>query len=181
MEILKFVYSNGWTKSSDVAEGLNLHIATCSKYLEELTEIDLMEKRVVQGKTRKVNQYRVKDPKIELTYDLQTTKTDSSTFEFYETLYNSLIERTEDVCGSVPIDRLDFEDKCGEEGVKGLIKSIRTILEYNEQTLGLNHTKKLVKRSCMDIFEEYDDSIKGSGIDVLPPKYFDMLKEEECT
>lgn len=178
IEILKYVYSNGWTKSSDLADGLGLHIATCSKYLEELTEINIMEKREIQGQTRKVNQYRVKDPKIQLEFNLQTPQTDPKAFEFYKNLYGCLIESTEDVCGSVPIERIDFQDANEEEALEDLIGSIRDILEFNERTFGLKHTKKLVKRSSKHIYDDYDETVLNSFIDVLPPKYFDLLMEE---
>lgn len=159
---------------------MDLHIATCTKYLEELSEIDLVEERKRQGKTRVVSQYRVKDPKIRLEFKLDNIQLDSEAFEFYDRLYSSLLERTENVYGSVPLDdRTKDKNNISEDVLDEILSDIRRLLEYNERTLGLPLTKKLVKRAGDGVIEQYKDIMeKDALLDALPPKYFDLLKEE---
>lgn len=142
-------------------------------------EIDLLEKREGKGKTRKVKEYRLKDPKIELNLELESTQLESENIEYYIELYRSLLKRTKSLYGSVPISEFDFEKEVKEENIDDLIDSIRKLLEYNERTIGLHSTKKLVKRSGEEVLDNYSKTdVKHSILDVLPPKYFDLLKEE---
>ena len=64
----------GWQTASEVARDLNIHIATAVKYLSELHELDFVERRIKRGKTRKAFEYKVKDPKVTIEFDLGVLK-----------------------------------------------------------------------------------------------------------
>ncbi|MGM0404659.1 MAG: hypothetical protein ACQEQM_00775 [Thermoplasmatota archaeon] len=169
----------GWIKASDVANSLDLHIATCTKYLDELHEIDLLEMREGKGKTGKIKEYRLKDPRIELHFEIENTDLNDEDIEFYKKLYESLTKRTEGVYGSISVDILDLDEIENISSIKVLIDSIRKLLEFNEKTIGLNPTRKLVKRSGSDVLDGYNQLQNIEPLlESLPPKYFDLLKEE---
>ena len=132
-----------------------------------------------EGKTGKVKEYRLKDPIIELNLKLENTKSNTEDIVVYKDLYDSLIKRTEGVYGSIPYDKHNLGKVEKIDNKEDLIKSIRRLLEFNEKTMGLNSTRKLVKRSKEDIFESQMDIKKiHSFFEGLPPKYFDLIKEE---
>jgi len=132
-----------------------------------------------EGKTGKVKEYRLKDPIIELNLKLENIKSNTENIGVYKDLYKSLIKRTEGVYGSIPDDKHNLGKVEKIDNKEDLIKSIRRLLEFNEKTMGLNSTRKLVKRSKEDIFESQMDIKKiQSFFEGLPPKYFDLIKEE---
>lgn len=74
LDVMINLNKNGWQTASEVARDLNIHIATAVKYLSELYELDLVERRVKRGKTRKAFQYVIKDPKVRIEFDLSNLK-----------------------------------------------------------------------------------------------------------
>ncbi len=132
-----------------------------------------------KGKTGKVKEYRLKDPRIELNLKLDNTLPSDVDIAFYKELYHSLIKRTEGVYGSIPFEKLDLDKTESKSDSKALIESIRRLLEFNEKTMGLRSTRKLVKRSGEDVLES-SSKIQNlqSLLEGLPPKYFDLIKEE---
>ncbi len=146
--------------------------------MAELNEIDVLDKREGKGKTRKVKEYRIKDPEIKLKYKFEKEEKEFKDPDLYKQIYESILERTENVYGSLNEDSLISTDESKEE-LNCIIKNIRKILEYNEKTIGITPTKKLVKRSTEEVFKKSDYEEKENPIlDVLPPKYFDLLEEE---
>jgi len=70
LDVMICVYKNGWQTASQVARDLNIHIATAVKYLSELYELDLVDRRVKKGKTREAYEYQLKNPKIKIEFDI---------------------------------------------------------------------------------------------------------------
>ncbi|UCE75186.1 MAG: hypothetical protein JSV56_05650 [Methanomassiliicoccales archaeon] len=74
LDVMINLNKNGWQTASQVARDLSIHIATAVKYLSELHELELVERRVKRGKTRKAFEYHVKDPRIKIEFDLSALK-----------------------------------------------------------------------------------------------------------
>lgn len=72
LDVMVNVYKNGWQTASEVARDLNIHIATAVKYLSELHELDLVNRRVKKGKTREAFEYQLKNPKVKIELDISS-------------------------------------------------------------------------------------------------------------
>ena len=70
LDVMICVYKNGWQTASQVARDLNIHIATAVKYLSELYELGLVDRRIKKGKTREAFEYQLKNPKIKIEVDV---------------------------------------------------------------------------------------------------------------
>ena len=70
LDVMINLYKNDWQTASQVARDLNVHIATAVKYLSELHELGLVDRRVKQGKTRESFEYQLKNPKIKIEFDI---------------------------------------------------------------------------------------------------------------
>lgn len=172
-DVLKFVYSNGWSKASDISDYLDVHVATASSYLKELCEIGILEQRRGMGMTREVLEYRVKDPRIEFSLDLSRERNDMDGPDGYQRgimeCYSTLLKKVKTVCGVVP-DELKTDD------TENIIKDLRVLLEYAETRLGLVPTQKLVSKVCDEI--SLTDDVFNQIIEKLPNKYFKLVEEK---
>jgi predicted transcriptional regulator len=74
LDVMINLNKNGWQTASEVARDLNIHIATAVKYLSELYELDLVDRRVKRGKTRKAFEYVIRDPKVRIEFDLSNLR-----------------------------------------------------------------------------------------------------------
>lgn len=74
LDVMINLNKNGWQTASEVARDLSIHIATAVKYLSELFELDMVERRVKRGKTRKAFEYQMKEPTIRIEFDLSSLK-----------------------------------------------------------------------------------------------------------
>jgi hypothetical protein len=74
LDVMINLNKNGWQTASEVARDLNIHIATAVKYLSELFELDMVERRVKRGKTRKAFEYQMKDPTVRIEFDLSSLR-----------------------------------------------------------------------------------------------------------
>jgi len=72
LDVLINVHNNGWQTASEVASDLNIHIATAVKYLTELHELNLVNRRVERGKTREAFEYQVKNQNIRIEFELNS-------------------------------------------------------------------------------------------------------------
>ncbi len=183
LDVMKYLHSNGWAKSSTVAKHCGLHIATASKYLEELHEIGLVDSRVGKGRTRKVVEYRLKDPKIELSMDISKWPREVSdleaSIEFYRKLFNSLLERTRDFFGTTPgnMKKIPPFSEYDKSTRGDLISALRELMEHNEKRIGLDPTTKLINRACGEHVQEFNSDVKKLNLlDELPKKYTDTLE-----
>jgi predicted transcriptional regulator len=70
LDVMISVHKNGWQTASQVARDLNIHIATAVKYLSELYELGLVDRRVKKGKTREAYEYQLKNPKVKIEFDV---------------------------------------------------------------------------------------------------------------
>lgn len=70
LDVLINVHNTGWQTASEVARDLNIHIATAVKYLTELHELGLVNRRVKRGKTREAFEYQVKNQAIRIEFEL---------------------------------------------------------------------------------------------------------------
>ncbi len=179
LDILESIHSCGWSKASDIAKELDLHVATASKYLAELEEIDVLESREAKGKTRQVIEYRIKDPKIELTYDISKKRTHEGQLQgFYTDIYNSILDRTEKVYGLKPTDIPDHEGKDPTDN-ETMKEALRQLCKYNEDKLGLFTTQRLICSACKPILDNDKRSLTSYELfQDLPVKYFEKLMEE---
>ncbi len=75
LDVMINVFKNDWQTASEVARDLNIHIATAVKYLSELYELGLVNRRVKRGKTREAFEYQVKDPKVKIEFDITALST----------------------------------------------------------------------------------------------------------
>ncbi len=179
IDILNLVHSEGWSKASDIAKKLDLHIATASKYLAELEDINLFESREAKGKTRMVVEYRIKDPKIELTLDIsEKNKGGGSLENFYTDVYRSILKRTEKVYGTVSSDVKDYTNSDSMD-TNDLKEGLLSLLQYNEERLGLFTTQRLVCSACKPIIATRNNiPDKKELFKDLPFRYFEKLLEE---
>ncbi len=178
LDILELIHSKGWSKASDIAQELDIHVATASSYLAELEEIKILEVRRVKGKTRMVLEYRLKDPKIVLNLDLSQVQTHSDkkdfVTDFYIDMYDSLLKLTEAIYGRMPPDL--YKDTTNKDS---MIESLRHLLKHNEERIGLISTQRLVNRAWKPMIDNYDKLLKEKDLfRDLPSRYFEVLKEE---
>lgn len=172
LDIIELVHEMGWCKASDLADALDMHIATAAQYLSELEEIGVMEVREAKGKTRMVHEYRLRDPKIFLSLDISesTIKKPSGEAAFYSDILESLVKLTRSIHGNSPV-------KTNTTERQNVLEAIRGILEFNEERMGLAPTQKLVKRACTSIYLDHRELDLSNICRELPSRYFGMLKE----
>lgn len=71
IKILEILYFRKWQTASEIASFLGIHISTAVKYLSEFEEVRILEKRMRESKPRKSMEYKLIDPKIEITLSLK--------------------------------------------------------------------------------------------------------------
>ncbi len=106
LDVMICVYNNDWQTASEVARDLNIHIATAVKYLSELHELGLVNRRVKRGKTREAFEYQVKNPKVKIEFDISTLivksiKSDKKPLILFAILYTILFKSRKVVGPSV--------------------------------------------------------------------------------
>lgn len=106
LDVMINVYKNDWQTASEVARDLNIHIATAVKYLSELYELDLVNRRIKRGKTREAYEYQVKNPKVKIEFDISTLmvksiKSDKKPMVLFAILYTILFKSRKVVGPSV--------------------------------------------------------------------------------
>ncbi len=183
IEVLRYLYEHGWSKASDVAAEYDFHIATATKYLKELTGIGLVEERTGRGKTGDVQEYNLKDPQVTLHLDLSDTSKRGGELrikiEFYRKILNSLLTRSKGFYGTYPLG-LDTVEEIKEIDIKTkneLIDSIRNIIDYNEEKIGVPSTKRLVNRAGKKVVEEHKEWVESMRLlDELPSTYKEILE-----
>ncbi len=184
IDILRYTYDKNWVKASDVAEYCGLHIATASKYLSELHDIGLLNKRIGQGKTREVKEYSLKGSKIEFSFDLSDKSGQGGILrielEFYKDIFNSLMDRSKGLLGIYPsgLDKIG-EIETVDNGVKeDILGSIMKVIKFNEERIGLASTKRLVKRASKKHVEEKKRWVKKYRLlNEFPDDYEEVLEE----
>ncbi len=184
IEVLRYLYEHGWSKASDVAEEYDFHIATATKYLKELKEIGLAEERTGRGKTGDVQEYNLKDPQITLHLDLSDTSEKGGELrikvEFYRELLNSLLTRSKGFYGTYPLglDKVEEIDKIDIATKNELIDSIRKIIDFNEEKIGVPSTKRLVNRAGKKVVEDHKEWVESMRLlEELPSRYKDVLED----
>lgn len=70
LDVIMNVYKNGWRTASEVASDLDIHVATAVKYLSELHELGLANRRGKRGRTRATFEYQVKKQVISIEFEL---------------------------------------------------------------------------------------------------------------
>lgn len=161
---------------------MDIHTATAGTYLEELNEIGLLEKREGQGETRKVLEYRLRDPKIDLSCDIsemfKTDKEEGQDDQLYVSLLESFIDETKTIYGYIP-EKVAKEESLSSKKEESILDSIRELLKYNEEKMGLRPTQRLVRRVGINIEERFPMKENyRQFINKLPKRYFELLKEE---
>ncbi|OQX22062.1 MAG: hypothetical protein BWK75_01740 [Candidatus Altiarchaeales archaeon A3] len=71
IDVVEILYLNGWLTATEIAEDLKIHIATAVKYLTELHEIGIAEKRTREGKYKDALEYRLINSEINLTLNFE--------------------------------------------------------------------------------------------------------------
>ncbi|ODS35289.1 MAG: hypothetical protein A7316_04170 [Candidatus Altiarchaeales archaeon WOR_SM1_86-2] len=71
MEVVETLYIREWSTATEIAEELKIHTATAVKYLSELHEIGIVEKRVREGKYKDAFEYRLIEAEINLTLNFE--------------------------------------------------------------------------------------------------------------
>ncbi|PKP55522.1 MAG: hypothetical protein CVT89_08190 [Candidatus Altiarchaeales archaeon HGW-Altiarchaeales-2] len=71
IDVVETLYLNGWLTATEIAEDLKIHIATAVKYLTELHEIGIAEKRTREGKYKDALEYRLINSEINLTLNFE--------------------------------------------------------------------------------------------------------------
>ncbi|GEM_PF-4069274 len=182
IKILKYLNSVEWVKASDISYEYGHHIATASRYLEDLYRIGLVDKREGWGKTRKVKEYRLKETKITFSMDIggSSEKTDADKLiDFYRRLYNSLLE-VSDLIPDIEDETLDetlgyeqYTDKTLDE----LKRSISDLLQIYEQEIGSRCTSIILGQSFKHVLEGMNLEIEDQELlKILPEKYIDLIE-----
>jgi hypothetical protein len=70
LDVMVNLFKNDWQTASEVARDLHIHIATAVKYLSELYEIGLVNRRVKRSKTREAYEYQLKNPNVKIEFDI---------------------------------------------------------------------------------------------------------------
>lgn len=78
LDIMINLYRNDWQTASGAAKDLNLHVATAVKYLSELHELGLVNKRIKRGKTREAFEYQLKTQDIRIEFEIKSLVKKSS-------------------------------------------------------------------------------------------------------
>jgi predicted transcriptional regulator len=127
LDVMINVYKNDWQTASEVARDLNIHIATAVKYLSELYELGLVNRRIKRGKTREAYEYQVKNPKVKIEFDISTLmvksiRTEKKPMVLFAILYTILF-KSRKVVGSSVDNFVDgkFEDLKNSE--KQMVKN----------------------------------------------------------
>ena len=71
LDTLLCVKEMGWATASEVAERMNVHVATAVKRLSSLEEIGALEQRVRRGRTRSAKEYSLTKNSISIGIDLE--------------------------------------------------------------------------------------------------------------
>lgn len=106
LDVMICVYKNGWQTASEVARELNIHIATAVKYLTELHELGMVNRRLKRGKTREAFEYQLKSPKIKIEFDVgnlirKNVSADSKPLVLFSILFTILMKSRKVVGRSV--------------------------------------------------------------------------------
>lgn len=71
IDVVENLYLREWSTATEIAEELKIHTATAVKYLTELHEIGIVEKRTREGKYKDAFEYRLINPEINLTLNFE--------------------------------------------------------------------------------------------------------------
>jgi len=69
--VVETLYLKEWSTATEIAEELKIHTATAVKYLAELYEIGIVEKRIRAGKYKDALEYRLINSEINLTLNFE--------------------------------------------------------------------------------------------------------------
>jgi predicted transcriptional regulator len=72
LDVMINLYKNEWQTASSVAKDLNLHVATAVKYLSELHELGLVNRRIKRGRTRDAFEYSLRTQNIRIEIEIET-------------------------------------------------------------------------------------------------------------
>lgn len=70
LDVMMNLHQHGWQTASEVARDLDIHIATAVKYLSELHELGLVNRRVRRARTRKAFEYQCEKEFIRIEFKL---------------------------------------------------------------------------------------------------------------
>lgn len=95
LSILRAMGDGEWHLSSEIAESLDIHISTASRFLQHIAELGIVERRQHGART---SEYRVRSPRLQLEVDLRG---DSGPLleavDFYVTYFDSLSRRVREL------------------------------------------------------------------------------------
>jgi predicted transcriptional regulator len=122
LDVMINLHKNEWQTASEVARDLHIHIATAVKYLSELHELGLVNRRVKRGKTRVAFEYQIKNPRVKIEFDLASlmakkSRADNKPLVLFSILFTMLLKSRRVVGHSVDsfvngrFDRLQNNEK----------------------------------------------------------------------
>ena len=153
LDVMINVYKNGWQTASEVAKDLDLHIATAVKYLSELHELGLMNRRKKRGKTREAFEYQLTTSKIKIEFDVNSlmgkkTKADSKPLVLFSVLFTMLMKSRKVVGHSVDVFVNGRFEKL-QNGEKDLVMDslmfegdLEDARNFFQKNLEFNHSQK---------------------------------------
>jgi predicted transcriptional regulator len=199
LDVMINLNKNGWQTASEVARDLNIHIATAVKYLSELFELDFVDRRVKRGKTRKAFEYRVKDPKVTIEFDLSALKSKpigsgEKPLVLFSILFTILMKSRKVVGNSVD-SHINGKFMAFENNEKDIVKNslmfdgdledAKNFFQNNIENLGLSDTQNeevvCILIELINIVLEHYESRLGphstkSLVDVTMYKVFNIFE-----
>ncbi|MCK4756971.1 MAG: helix-turn-helix transcriptional regulator [Thermoplasmata archaeon] len=70
LDILSYISGNRWSTATEIANDLEIHVATAVKHLQDLEDVDILASRTRKGKTRSALEYDILKPKFFLEIDI---------------------------------------------------------------------------------------------------------------
>ncbi len=108
LDVIINVYENDWQTASEVARDLNIHIATAVKYLSELYELGLLNRRAKRSKTREALEYQLKNSRVDIGFDItsligKSPPPDNKPMVLFSVLFTMLLKSRKVVGQSVDV------------------------------------------------------------------------------
>ncbi len=72
LDIISVVVDRGWSTATEISHGLDMHVATAVKHLQDLESIGVLESRTRKGKTRSALEYDIKNSRIFYDIDIRS-------------------------------------------------------------------------------------------------------------
>ncbi len=146
LDIISFAVDHGWSTATEISHGLDMHVATAVKHLQDLESIDVLESRTRKGKTRSALEYNIKNSRIFYDIDIMSLGSQGE-MEKDNDLHLSMV----------------FLCEFSQRLMRFTGNTTGSLLESWKKDLGLDDAVLGHLRTCIDSYEP-DDENRSSGL-----------------